>query len=90
MVTICSAVVAVKNVRFEYNAAKLLLTSFTVYVWRIQDLPASALDIGVVCEHVYTPESEHADLRLMSFDVITSGSAHTITMVFSDSSIKVS
>ncbi|KAG9187629.1 hypothetical protein G6011_05500 [Alternaria panax] len=59
------------------------------YVWRIHDLSISALDIGVVCEHVYMPESEHADLRLMSFDVITSGSANTITMVFSDSSIKV-
>lgn len=87
---ICLAVGAVKNVRLLYKAAELLLTSVTVYIWRIRDLPASALEIGVVCEHVYTPESEHADLRLMSFDVITSGSAHTITMVFSDSSIKVS
>lgn len=60
-----------------------------VYVWRIRDLPSSSLDIGVVCESVYTPESEHADLRIMSFDVSTYRTAHIITMVFSDSSIKV-
>lgn len=49
----------------------------------------SFLGIGVVCEYVYTPESEHADLRIMSFDVKTTGSAHIISLVFSDSSIKV-
>ncbi|EMD65662.1 hypothetical protein COCSADRAFT_139881 [Bipolaris sorokiniana ND90Pr] len=58
------------------------------YVWRVRDLPSSSLDIGVVCESVYTPESEYADLRIMSFDVTTCGTAHLITMVFSDSSIK--
>jgi hypothetical protein len=68
----------------------MLLTCFSVYVWRVRELSTAALQIGVVCEHVYTPESEHADLRLMSFDVSTSGSSHTIAMVFSDSSIKVS
>lgn len=52
-------------------------------------MPLSCLDIGVVCESIYTPESEHADLRIMSFDVTTCGTAHLMTMVFSDSSIKV-
>ncbi|RAR15423.1 brct domain-containing protein [Stemphylium lycopersici] len=58
------------------------------YVWRIRNLPSSSLDIGVVCEHVYHPESEHADLRIMAFDVTSRGTAHFVTMVFSDSSIK--
>jgi hypothetical protein len=83
-------VVAVKSVRCLLDYTRMLLTFLAVYAWRIRDLSTSALDIGVVCEHVYTPESEHADLRLMSFDVITTGSAYTIAMVFSDSSIKVS
>lgn len=59
-----------------------------VYVWRIRELP-SLLDIGVVCEHVYAPESEHSDLRIMSFDINRRGSGYDIAMVFSDSSIKV-
>lgn len=59
-----------------------------VYVWRVRKLPGF-LDIGVVCEHVYAPESEHADLRLMSFDVSGHDLAYDIAMVFSDSSIKV-
>ncbi|OAL56678.1 WD40 repeat-like protein [Pyrenochaeta sp. DS3sAY3a] len=57
------------------------------YVWRIRQL--SYLDVGVVCEHVYTPESEHSDLRIMSFDVVQKGSSFIIAIVFSDSSIKV-
>lgn len=44
---------------------------------------------GVVCAHVYEPESEYADLRIMSFDVTMHGPAYIIAMVFSDSSIKV-
>lgn len=88
--SICSAVVAVKNVRPLLSRASVLLIFLAVYVWRVRDLLTSAVDIGVVCEHVFVPESEHADLRLMSFDVITLGSAHTIAMAFSDSSIKVS
>ena len=90
MASICSAVVAVKNVRPLPSRASVLLIFLAVYVWRVRDLSTSALDIGAVCEHVFVPESEHADLRLMSFDVITLGSAHTIAMAFSDSSIKVS
>ncbi|KAF1841882.1 WD domain-containing protein [Cucurbitaria berberidis CBS 394.84] len=58
------------------------------YIWRIRELP-SFLDVGIVCEHVYAPESEHSDLRIMSFDIRRRESGHTIAMVFSDSSIKV-
>lgn len=59
------------------------------FVWRVRAI-GSVIDIGIVCEYVYTPESEFSDLRIMSFDVTRSGSAYTIAMVFSDSSIKVS
>ena len=58
------------------------------YIWRIRALDA-VVDIGVVCEYVYSPESEFSDLRIMSFDVTQSGTGYTIAMVFSDSSIKV-
>lgn len=58
------------------------------YIWRINRLP-SAFGVGVVCEFTYTPESEHADLRIMSFDVHKCGPEYDIAMVFSDSSIKV-
>ncbi|KAF9698758.1 hypothetical protein EKO04_002931 [Ascochyta lentis] len=57
------------------------------YIWRIRALP-TVVDIGVVCEYVYVPESEFSDLRIMSFDVSRHGSAYTIAMVFSDSSVK--
>lgn len=59
------------------------------YVWRIRFLP-TALDIGIVCEHVYAPESEFSDLRIMSFDAVRHGSSYTIALVFSDSSVKAS
>ncbi|KAF3035454.1 hypothetical protein E8E12_005710 [Didymella heteroderae] len=55
------------------------------YIWRIQSLPTD-IDIGIVCEHVYTPESEFSDLRIMSFDAVRRGSSYTIALVFSDSS----
>ena len=58
------------------------------YIWRVRTLDA-VVDIGVVCEYVYSPESEFSDLRIMSFDVIQSDTGYTIAMVFSDSSIKV-
>ncbi|KAH3950330.1 hypothetical protein HBH53_078990 [Parastagonospora nodorum] len=58
------------------------------YIWRINHLPL-AFGAGVVCEFIYTPESEHADLRIMSFDVHKRGLEYDIAMVFSDSSIKV-
>jgi WD40 repeat protein len=73
----------------KHNERSSNFLTFAVYIWRIRGVLSSGLEVGVVCEHVYTPESEHSDLRIMSFDVITHGSAHTIAMVFSDSSIKV-
>ncbi|KAJ4364336.1 WD repeat-containing protein 6 [Ascochyta clinopodiicola] len=57
------------------------------YIWRVRALP-TVVDIGVVCEYVYTPESEFSDLRIMSFDVSRRDSTYTIAMVFSDSSVK--
>ncbi|KAJ4992692.1 WD repeat protein [Stagonosporopsis vannaccii] len=57
------------------------------YVWRVRALEG-VIDIGVVCEFVYTPESEFSDLRITSFDVTRRESAFTIAMVFSDSSVK--
>lgn len=59
------------------------------YIWRIRSLPTS-IDIGIVCEHVYAPESEFSDLRIMSFDAVRHGSSYTIALVFSDSSVKAS
>ncbi|KAF2643234.1 WD repeat protein-like protein [Massarina eburnea CBS 473.64] len=59
------------------------------YIWRVRTLPPELGSIGVVCESVCKPESEHADLRLMSFDVQRQGSLYIIAMVFSDSKIKV-
>jgi WD40 repeat protein len=59
------------------------------YIWRIRQLPF-ATSIGIVCEFTYTPESEHADLRIMSFDVAQQDDAFIVAMVFSDSSVKVS
>lgn len=59
------------------------------YIWRVRALDA-VVDIGVVCEYVYAPESEFSDLRIMSFDVTRQGGDFTIAMVFSDSSVKVS
>lgn len=58
------------------------------YIWRICDLPSN-LGVGIVCEHEYVPESEHADLRIMSFDVRSRGPVYIIAMVFSDSSTKL-
>lgn len=58
------------------------------YIWRIRDLPSN-LGVGIVCDHVYVPESEHADLRIMSFDVRPRGPVYIIVMIFSDSSTKV-
>jgi WD40 repeat protein len=58
------------------------------YIWRIRRLPFG-LKIGIVCELIYTPESEHSDLRIMSFDVTQRELGYDIAMVFSDSSIKV-
>ncbi|KAF2658476.1 WD40 repeat-like protein [Lophiostoma macrostomum CBS 122681] len=61
------------------------------YIWRIRRLPGF-MGIGVVCESVYMPESEHSDLRIMSFDVRTregTESGFLIVMVFSDSHMRL-
>jgi WD40 repeat protein len=58
------------------------------YVWRIRKLPF-AMGIGIVCEFSYSPESEHADLRIMSFDVTLRDTGYDVGIVFSDSSLKV-
>jgi WD40 repeat protein len=58
------------------------------YIWRIRHLP-TVIEIGVVCEHTFTPGSVHADLRIMSFEVTKRGTAYLVAMVFSDSSLKV-
>jgi WD40 repeat protein len=57
------------------------------YIWRIRKLPF-AMAIGIVCEFSYSPESEHADLRIMSFDATVCDTGYNIGMVFSDSSLK--
>ncbi|PVH92094.1 WD domain-containing protein [Periconia macrospinosa] len=59
------------------------------YIWRVSSLPPGLGTMGVVCESVWKPESEHADLRLMSFDVRSKNTGFLISMVFSDSNIKV-
>jgi WD40 repeat protein len=59
------------------------------YIWRIRQLPF-AMVIGIVCEFTYTPESEYADLRIMSFDVAQQNDGFIVAMVFSDSSTKAS
>jgi WD40 repeat protein len=61
------------------------------YIWRVHNLQ-SPLGIGVVCEAVCKPESEHSDLRVMSFDVRrleTDQSGFIIAIVFSDSSMRI-
>jgi hypothetical protein len=61
------------------------------YIWRIRRLP-DLLGIGVVCESVCIPESEHSDLRIMSFDVRAregTDSGFLIAMVFSNSHLRV-
>ncbi|CAI6336085.1 unnamed protein product [Periconia digitata] len=59
------------------------------YIWRVRTLPSKLGPVGAVCESVCKPESEHADLRLMSFDVRNHNGGFIISMVFSDSNIKV-
>lgn len=60
------------------------------YIWKISHLPLELGAIGVVCEAVWTPESEHADLRLMAFDIAQSSEhGFIISMVFSNSMVKV-
>jgi WD repeat-containing protein 6 len=58
------------------------------YIWKTRRLP-SPMGVGIVCDFTYAPESEHADLRIMSFDVRQRNTGYDIALVFSDSSIKV-
>lgn len=60
------------------------------YIWRVRALSTKAGDISVICESSYTPESEHSDLRIMSFDVRKRETGSVIAMVFSDSNTGVS
>lgn len=60
------------------------------YIWRIRGFPAEIGGIGIVCEFTHPPESEHSDVRIMSFDVWQRGSSFVIAMVSSDSNIMVS
>ena len=60
-----------------------------LYIWRVCALPHELGDIGVVCESVYQPESEHSDLRIMSFDVWRRDPGFVIAVVFSNSDFKV-
>ncbi|KAH7126992.1 WD40-repeat-containing domain protein [Dendryphion nanum] len=62
------------------------------YIWRVRELSSPGIDIGVVCESVCAPESEHSDLRIMSFDVQQHSSPvphFVIAMVYSDSTIRI-
>jgi WD40 repeat protein len=60
------------------------------YIWKISRLPPELGSIGVVCEAVWSPESEHSDLRIMAFDVAQKADhAFVISMVFSNSTVKV-
>ncbi|KAF2105497.1 WD domain-containing protein [Lophiotrema nucula] len=60
------------------------------YIWRIRHSNPD-LGIQVICESVCMPESEHSDLRIMSFDIRKrdSSSGYIIALVFSDSTIRV-
>lgn len=70
------------------------------FVWRLQ--PTPLITVGVVCEAQCPRVTEEADLRIMDFAVLTlqpqtigskdddrGGSVYLITMVYSDSSIRV-
>lgn len=70
------------------------------FVWRITPLPFGkeiGSQLGVVCEAI-APTSEQRDLRVMDFDVKENilcfsddkKEGYTVTMVFSDSSVRVS
>ena len=60
------------------------------YIWKVSHLPPELGGIGVVCEAVWHPESEHSDLRIMAFDIAqVADHAFVISMVFSNSMVKV-
>ncbi|KAJ4358600.1 WD repeat-containing protein 6 [Didymosphaeria variabile] len=60
------------------------------YVWRISRLPSEVGGIGVVCETSCPTESEHSDLRIMSFEAKRhSYTGFIFSMVFSNSTVKL-
>ena len=69
------------------------------YVWRVRRLEGGRIAVGVVCEATCPAQSVVPDLRIMGFDVSTvgvpwteegCGKAFLLSMVYSDSSIRVS
>jgi hypothetical protein len=58
------------------------------FVWRVETAPL--VELGVVCESVCPAESELPDLRIMSFSCREEADNFIITMVRSDSTLRVS
>lgn len=58
------------------------------FVWRIEFTPL--VELGVVCESACPTESELPDLRIMSFSCREESGKFVITMVRSDSTLRVS
>ncbi|OCK79571.1 WD40 repeat-like protein [Lepidopterella palustris CBS 459.81] len=64
------------------------------YMWRIRMLPV--IGVGAVCETVCAPESEIADLRIVSFaarrqegTAVNAKPGFVISMVYSDSTVRI-
>lgn len=56
------------------------------FVWRVREgIPLS--ELGVVCESSH-PNNGSSDLRIMGFDVQATDSAYTITMAYSNSTLR--
>ena len=68
------------------------------FAWRIRQLPCSGIRMGIVCEARVPTMANSADLRIMDFDImavfddrsIGGASSFLVSMVYSDSSIRVS
>jgi WD40 repeat protein len=58
------------------------------FVWRVETAPL--VELGVVCESACPAESELPDLRIMSFSCREEAGSFVITMVRSDSTLRVS
>jgi WD40 repeat protein len=58
------------------------------FVWRVETVPL--VELGVVCESVCPAESELPDLRIMNFSCREEAGNFVITMVRSDSTLRVS
>ncbi|TIA34858.1 WD40 repeat-like protein [Aureobasidium pullulans] len=57
------------------------------FVWRVETAPL--VELGVVCESVYPTESDLPDLRIMSFSCVEEDDNFIITMVRSDSTLRM-